>query len=287
MCRGESQALPRPCNKIVRVVAIGLHRMDGVTEHKAPDQTVQSVSRAIHILDLLADQESLGVTEISKSLGVHRSTAFRLLATLEAHNYVEQESHRGTYRLSFGVLRLSGQVGARVDIVKEAEVVCNEVVDELNETSNVAIHDEGAAVNICQAMGTRLVSVTRQYVGQRTPLHATSTGKILLAFSPRQNDMLPSGRLEAFTPHTITNLTVLAKHLEQVRSQGWAGADQEWELDTNAVAVPVRNATGAVIAALSVTAPSFRMTPEEFGPLAEVLQRHAEHLGARLGAVAP
>jgi DNA-binding IclR family transcriptional regulator len=259
-----------------------------VEEQRTQDGSVQSVDRALQILNLLADAESLGVSEISRILGVHRSTAFRLLATLEAHNYVVQEAHRGTYRLGFGVLRLSGQVAAHTDFIKEAKLVCDEIAGEVNETSNVAILDHGAAVNISQTTSTRLVSVTHQFVGQRNPLHATSTGKVLLANGPA--DLLRStlsGELESFTPHTITTATTLETHLEQVRARGWAAAIEEWELDTNAIAVPVHNPAGKVVAALSVTAPSFRMTPERFPVLVEMLRRHAQNLGTRAGSVAP
>ena len=251
----------------------------------APGGSVQSVDRAIQILEMLSDASSLGVSEISRRLGVHRSTAFRLLATLEARNLVEQEERRGEYQLGFGVLRLAGRITARMGIVKDAQQVCDELTAELNETSNVAILDSGAAVNVTQATGTRLVSVTRQYVGQRTPLHATSTGKILLAHAaPEVVRQALAQPLERCTDNTITSPAALEQHLELVRARGWAAAAEEWEYDTNAVAVPVLGQDGSVVAALSITAPSFRMPEASFPPLVEVLSRHARQLGARLGA---
>jgi len=246
---------------------------------------VQSVDRAIQILEMLSDAPSLGVSEISRRLGVHRSTAFRLLATLEARNLVEQEERRGEYQLGFGVLRLAGHVTARMDIVKDAQQVCDDLTAELNETSNVAILDNGAAVNVTQATGTRLVSVTRQYVGQRTPLHATSTGKVLLASAgPDVVRQALHQSLDRYTDNTITSPAALEEHLELVRERGWAAAAEEWEYDTNALAVPVPGRDGSVVAALSITAPSFRMPESSFPDLAEVLLRHARLLGARLGA---
>ncbi len=250
------------------------------------DQIVQSVDRALQILELLGGVRSAGVSEISRELGVHRSTAFRLLATLEARDLVEQETQRGTYRLGLGVLRLAGDVTARMDIVTEAQAVCEAVAAGLNETSNVAILDEGAAVNIAQATGTNAVAIVRQYVGRRTPLHATSTGKVLLAYAPPhvRDELLAAADLEACTPHTITRVDELAQHLAEVRHRGWASAVEEWEPDTNALAVPVRGAGGEVVAALSVTAPTFRMSPEGFPALADLLRDYAGQLGVRLGA---
>ncbi|MDQ1130863.1 IclR family transcriptional regulator [Microbacterium sp. SORGH_AS_0888] len=247
--------------------------------------SVQSVDRAIQILEMLSDASALGVSEISRRLGVHRSTAFRLLATLEARNLVEQEERRGTYQLGFGVLRLAGRITARMDIVKDAQLVCDELTAELNETSNVAILDNGAAVNVTQATGTRLVSVTRQYVGQRTPLHATSTGKVLLAHAaPEVVRQVLAQPLEQCTENTLTVPATLEEHLELVRRRGWAAAAEEWEYDTNALAVPVLGIDGSVVAALSITAPSFRMPETAFPDLVEVLLRHARQLSARLGA---
>lgn len=257
-----------------------------MTERSEQSGSVQSVDRALQILSLLADTDALGVSEISRKLGVHRSTAFRLLATLESHNFVEQEVKRGTYRLGFGVLRLSGRVEARTGLVHEGQVVCDAVRSDLNDTSNLAILDQDAAVNIVQATGTRLVSVTQQFIGQRTPLHATSTGKVLLAHAaPDALRAVLAGPLERFTARTITDPSALAAHLEEVRSQGWAAAVGEWEADANAVAVPVRDRTNAVVAALSVTAPSFRLVPEGFPEVVEALRGHSLHLSARLGAL--
>jgi DNA-binding IclR family transcriptional regulator len=244
--------------------------------------SVQSVDRALQILTLLTERESLGVSEVARHLGVHRSTAFRLLATLEAHDYVEQEGHRGTYRLGFSVLRLSTRVVARMDLAKAAQLVCDDLTEELNETSNVAILDDGAAVNITQSTSSHFVAVTQQYVGRRTPLHATSTGKVLLAFAG-SIDLADLGRLESFTPATITRRSELAKHLDDVRRQGFAVAVQEWEQEMSAVAVPVIAPGGAVIAALSVTAPSFRMPAEALPEHAEQLRPFARRLGQMVG----
>ncbi|MEG3614038.1 IclR family transcriptional regulator [Isoptericola haloaureus] len=249
------------------------------------DGAVQSVDRAAAILELLATAGELGVSEIARELGVHRSTAFRLLATLEAHDLVEQEERRGTYDLGVGLLRLAGRVTRRMDIATDARAVCDDVTTEVDETSNVAILDDDAAVNITQTTSSQLVGVARQYVGQRTPLHATSTGKMLLAHAG--DEVLATvldGPLEVCTDRTITDPAALREELATIRRRGWAAAVAEWEQDTNALAVPVHGTGGRVVAALSVTAPSFRMAPEAFEEIAAVLTRHAAGLSARLGA---
>ncbi|GAB2672776.1 IclR family transcriptional regulator [Gordonia jinhuaensis] len=266
------------------------------TDRAADAAIVQSVDRAARILELLTDHPELGVSDIARDLGVHRSTAFRLLATLESRNLVEQETHRGTYRLGLGVLRLAGTVAARIDLVGDAQVACDRVAQRLNETSNVAILDSGAAVNITQTLGAQMVAVTRQYVGRRTPLHCTSTGKVLLAHAT--DDVISqvlSAPLERFTHATLTDAESLGRELVRVRTNGWAAANEEWEPETNAVAVPVYGASpagrrsdgDAVVAALSITAPAFRLAPSAFVDAAAVLREVADELGGRLGHVVP
>ncbi|MDR6117993.1 DNA-binding IclR family transcriptional regulator [Aeromicrobium sp. SORGH_AS981] len=249
---------------------------------------VQSVDRAAAILELLADGGTVGVSELSRALDVHRSTAFRLLATLETRHLVEQVEHRGAYRLGLGVLRLAGAVSTRIDLTRDAQQACEAMARRLDETTNVAILDDVSAVNITQAMGTQMVAVTRQYVGQRTPLHATSTGKVLLAHAGDDllQQVLAAG-LEGYTDRTLTRPDDLVEELDRVRRRGWASADAEWEAGTCAVAVPVRGADGRVVAALSVTAPDFRMPASGFADLAADLADGAEELGLRWGTVRP
>lgn len=248
--------------------------------------TIQSVDRAVQILRLLSERPAMGVSEVARTLRVHRSTAFRLLATLEAQDLVEQEGPRGQYRLGLAVLGLAGAVSHRVDLVRDAQVTCDEMAAEFNETTNTAILDGRSAVNVTQTMSGQMIAVLRQYVGQRTPLHSTSTGKVLLAFAPttlRQSVL--ASPLERFTDSTIVDPAMLRAELEAVRERGWAGADCEWEGDATAVAVPVRGATGGVVAALSVTAPHFRMQASEFEGVAAILAVGAAGLSRRLGHV--
>lgn len=245
---------------------------------------VQSVERAVQILELLSEDASLSMSEISRRLDVHRSTVFRMLATLEAHDLVEQESARGSYRLGFGLLRLASSVTGQIDFTRDAQASCDSLAVRLNETVNAAILDEGFAVTITQAQGDQMVGLTRQYVGQRGPLHATSTGKMLLAHAGEDEfERLVDQGLESFTGMTMTDPEVLRAELETVRERGWSSAIAEWERGINALAVPVRGADGTVVAALSTTAPSFRLPESRFADLAEILSAEASSLEARLG----
>ena len=141
---------------------------------------VQSVDRALSILEVLARVGEAGVTEIAVELGVHKSTAFRLVATLEPHRLVEQTGDRGKYRLGVGVLRLAGATTARLDLVQEARPICRQLAADTGETVNIAVLSESSALYLDQVAGSSALQ-SHNWVGQHIPLHATSNGKVLLS----------------------------------------------------------------------------------------------------------
>ena len=244
---------------------------------------VRSVDRALAVLDILARRGEAGVTELAAELGVHKSTAFRLLAALEHRELVEQVGGRGKYRLGLGVLRLAAATTRRLDVTREGRPVCERLARELGETVNVAVLDSGAAINVMQEYGTASVT-TRDWLGRRTPLHATSSGKVLLAHAPpavREEALaLPLAR---FTAATVIDPAVLARELEEVLRRGWARTAGELEVGLNAVAAPVRDGTGRVVAALSVSGPAYRFDAEALDAAAAATARAADDISTALG----
>ncbi|HEY1819310.1 MAG TPA: IclR family transcriptional regulator [Trebonia sp.] len=249
--------------------------------HGAASQ-VQSVDRALTILDILARHGELGVTEIAASLGVHKSTAFRLVSALEQHRLVEQLSERGKYRLGFGIVRLASATTARMNLSQESRPFCRELATEFNETVNVAVLDTGAAVNIAQEQGQATVSV-QNWIGRRTPLHATSSGKVLLAWAAGPQVLEFPADLARYTPHTITSGAALRTELDRVRGLGWACTEEELEIGLNAVAAPIRGQGGTVLAAISISGPSYRLTAHSFPAIAARLRSCAAEISAQLG----
>ena len=146
---------------------------------------VQSVDRAIAVLELLASRGESGITEIAGELGVHKSTASRLVSVLEGRGLVEQLGQRGKYAIGFGVVRLAGAAIGRMDLAGLGQPCCQALADRIGETANIAVLDGNVVINIVQARGAAAVSA-QNWVGQRTPAHATSSGKVLLAYSPRR-----------------------------------------------------------------------------------------------------
>lgn len=250
--------------------------------NEQPGVQVQSVDRALAILDLLARRGEAGVTEIAAELDVHKSTAFRLVGALENRQLVEQVSDRGKYRLGFGIIRLAGATTATLDLPRAAQAVCERLAVELDETVNIAVLDTGAATNITQSYGSAAVT-TRNWIGQRTPLHATSSGKILLAWADEQvlEDALDT--LERYTPNTVTSRSKLLAELQLTRERGWASTNEELEVGLNAVAAPIRGADGSVVAAVSVSGPAYRLTVDSFPSITEKLRAGADEISARIG----
>jgi len=243
---------------------------------------VQSVDRAISVLELLAQGEA-GITEIAGELGVHKSTVSRLVSVLEARGLVEQLGERGKYAIGFGVVRLAGAATGRMDLTKLGQPVCQTLADLFGETVNIAVHDAGVAINITQARGSAAVSAVN-WIGQRTPLHATSSGKVLLAHLPvEERKRLVSLPLDAYTENTVVDPDRLLAELEIVATQGYAACFEELELGLHAVAVPVRGHRGEVVAAMSASGPSYRLSRQRVEEIVGSMAEAAGDLSAQLG----
>ncbi|MDP9849673.1 IclR family transcriptional regulator [Streptosporangium lutulentum] len=245
---------------------------------------VQSVDRAISILEILSQRREAGVSEIALEIAVHKSTAFRLLGALESRGLVEQAEDRGKYRLGFGIVRLAGGVAARMDLTQQGRPVFRRLAEEIGETVNLAVLRSHYAVNLDQVRGPAAVT-TQNWVGQLTPLHATSSGKILLAHldDRHRTRLLDAAGFETYTPNTITSLPVLEEQLKEARRKGYAVTVEEFEIGLNAVAAPVRSYEGEVVAAVSASGPAYRFSEERLHELAPVLIAGAEDISHRLG----
>ncbi|WP_220183051.1 IclR family transcriptional regulator [Sphaerisporangium album] len=245
---------------------------------------VQSVDRAISVLEILSQRGEAGVSEIAAEIGVHKSTAFRLLGALEARSLVEQAEDRGKYRLSFGVIRLAGGVSARLDLTQQGRPVCRRLAEEVGETVNIAVVRSHYAVNLDQVRGSSAVTA-HNWVGQLTPLHATSSGKVLLAHldDGHRDRLLAAAGLPRFTPATLTTAAELLPQLDEARARGYAVTVEEYEIGLNAMAAPVRAYDGEVVAAVSASGPAYRFTEARMHELVPVLIAGAADISHRLG----
>jgi DNA-binding IclR family transcriptional regulator len=245
---------------------------------------VQSVDRALAVLEILARDGHAGVSEIAEEMHIHKSTASRLLGSLVSREMVYQNSERGKYQLGFGILRLASSIPGRLSLVREARPVLESLAEQYKETVNLAVLRSNYAVNVDQAMGPSTLA-TYDWVGSLTPLHATSSGKVLLAaLSADERDrILKETGLPARTPRTITNKAKLENQLLTVSREGYGVAREEFEIGLNSMAVPVYNHVGAVIGAVSISGPAFRFDPETTPGLVGALKQAGLQISANMG----
>jgi IclR family acetate operon transcriptional repressor len=246
---------------------------------------LQSVRRAISALEEVSDAGSIGVSELGRRLGVHKATASRLVATLSERGLLERDPLTDRFRLGFGLIRLAGAAMAGLDIVRVAHPILEELAERTEETVNLGVLAGDAVVYVDQVTGTRSI-VAVSWVGRRTPLHCTSNGKVLLAFAePAARDQLLEAPLVAMTSRTITDPDVLQRQLQDVVRRGYAQTVEELEEGLNAVAAPVRQTGGEVIAALSVSGPVFRMRQMDLPRVARSVMDAADAISRRMGFV--
>ena len=252
---------------------------------RSPASYIKSVERAIALLKAFdIDKPELGVTELSRVLGLHKSTVSRILATLERGGLVEQNPETGKYRLGVALIGLGALVVAHADVREIARPLLRRLAEETQETVNLAVLDGDEVINIEQMLPDKRQVKNIGWVGRRTPLHCVSTGKVLLAYLPEEEiERILAKGLSRRTDKTITDPGRLRKELVKIRQQGYATGLEELEEGLNAVAAPVRNHDGKVIAAVSVSGPSYRVSLENIPKLAKLTIRTAEEISRRLG----
>jgi IclR family transcriptional regulator, acetate operon repressor len=246
---------------------------------------LRSVTRAVRALEAIAESGDMGVSELGRKLDVHKATASRLLATLAERGLVERDPFSERYRLGFGLIRLAGAAMTSLDLVRSGRPILEELAERTRETVNIGVVSSDGVVYVDQVAGSRAI-VSVNWVGQRTPLHCTSNGKVLLAFMDEpERERILARPLEKKTPRTIVDPGQLRQELEGIRRRGFAQTVEELEEGLNAVAAPVRQADGRVTAALSVSGPAFRMRGVDLPRVALLTSDAANAVSRRLGHV--
>jgi DNA-binding IclR family transcriptional regulator len=247
---------------------------------------VGSLLNGLIVLDMFdRDRTTVSVAEIAQRLGLHRSNASRLAATLAAAKYLRPAGEPGQYRLAGKLVALGQLALEQTDVLDAAAEPLADLVDSLGETGHLGILDGTTSLTVSVVDGWRTVRM-HSYVGKRAPAHCSSMGKMLLAALPdTEIDTLYAGaKLERRTERTITSVVALKDHLAAIRDAGYAVDIEELEPDLCCVAAPVFDPLGHMVASISVSGPSSRITLGTAPDLAaEVLRagrRASENLGA-------
>ena len=243
-----------------------------VKKNKEQD-IVKAVDHAFDVLEAFnGKSDELGVTELSKALGLSKNNVFRLLATFELRGYIEQNKKTENYRLGLKVFELGQIYKHQSGLLRQARPILKEMVAECDESAYIAIMRDGHVVYLDMIDTTKSIKVISR-VGLRVPGYCTAIGKAQLAFeSEDEIERLYEGKtLERFTKNTITDLGKLRAELQQITVDGEAIDTGEYEEEIKCVGVPIRDYTRRVVAGICISGPSFRMAKErmkkELSPL--------------------
>jgi len=245
---------------------------------------LSSVANSLRLLTSFSgEQNELGITTLATRLGLAKSTVHRLAATLTGAGFLEQNADTGKYRLGLALFELGALVRRRMDVANEARPQLRELLEKTGETVQLGIVDQASVLYVYEMESRRAIRMAAA-VGARAPLHCTAVGKVLLAFqSPDYVKELADRGLTRYTDHTITKREDLLALLKDVRARDCAIDDEESEIGLRAIAAPVRNQRGAVIAALGVAAPVQRMTKKVMQNSIPVVVATANAVSQRLG----
>ncbi|MCG0278168.1 MAG: IclR family transcriptional regulator [Thermanaeromonas sp.] len=251
---------------------------------KNPSQ-IRSVAKALKIIDVLAEARGeLALHEIAEKLGLAKSTAHGLLATLKSFGYVEQSPFTGKYKLGVRLFEIGNIVAHSWDVRAVAAPYIQKLVDELGETVHLVVLDKGEVLYIDKRESHQSIRIVSQ-VGMRLPAHCTGVGKVLLAHLPPSEvkRIITQKGLPRFTKNTITAPRALEAELAKVRAQGYAIDNEEIMDSLRCVAAPIRDHTGKVCAAISVSGPVARLEGERLKLAIDLVTETAANISTGLG----
>ena len=264
---------------------IDVARPRGESERNGPATGVESVRRALRILRCFTvEVPEWGVSDLTRQLGMHKSTVYRSLATMESEGFVHHSAD-GRYALGWRLFELGGALRGWPSIRKVVLRRLEELVAATSETAHLAVFDEGSVLYVEKVESSRPLRMPSA-VGKRVPAHCTALGKVFLA-GLAQHELLPLiyRPLAAITPRTIVDSDDLRKAVESVRERGYAVDDEEIEEGLMCVAAPIVDDQDGVAAAISIAGPTSRLGPR-LEQHVDSVRATARALSLELGAAA-
>lgn len=247
---------------------------------------LSTLDKGLHILEVLAGDEvarGLTLTELSRLLGMHRTTLFRFLTTLTARGYIDRDPVTDRYTLGVRSLMLASSFLDNLEIRQVARPILVSLCDKTQELVHLTVLDHSEVVTIERVEGKQPVSLHTE-VGVRRPAYCTAAGKAIMAFlSPPEVEEILGRGLPAITPNTITSPDIMRQQLMDVHRDGFAIDDGERVLEVRCTAAPVFNHEGLVLGAVSLAAPSSRMTMAQLAEVGTEVAAAAADISRRLG----
>ncbi len=247
--------------------------------------TLQSLDRALGVLTGLAQHGRSSLTDISLRLGVPTATAYRILTTLQKHGFAEFDEARQEWMVGVEAFRTGSAFLRRTTLVEASQPIMRRLMEETGETANLAVAQGSDVVFIGQVETQNPIRAFFQ-PGTRTPMHASGTGKALLAHMDRTRaEALVRARgLTQHTPNTLTSAEALFADLDRTRARGWSFDDQERYEGMSCIGAPIFDLSGAAFAGISVSGPTTRFTPRKVEQIGPLVRRAGEDIAAALGA---
>jgi DNA-binding IclR family transcriptional regulator len=257
------------------------------------DYAIQTVSNALRMLEVFQSETEIGVSDLARRLGLHKNNAFRLLATLELAGYIQQSPETELYRLGPACLELGRAYAHHHTLMREAHAILEGLADSVRETAHLGILQGDEVVHLDGVLPDQLV-LTGSRVGQRLPSHCTALGKALLsgelghsARAGHEGDGLPltDRELLSYTEATIVDGAKLLEQLRVAQLEGYAVDLEECAPGLRCVAAPIRDANARVVAAISLSGPSVRLSEDRLhGEIARSVKEAATRLSQELGS---
>ena len=246
---------------------------------------IQSLDRGLRlVLEVGAAGRPVSLGELTESLGIDRSSVYRLANTLTLRGFFSQSPETKAYTLGPAIWQLASQMRQSNPLLQVAREHMAALVEQTGETSHLAVREEDRVVFLDYALTSHVVGVSVGS-GRAEPLHCTALGKALIVdFDLGQlRELLGPGRLRAYTPKTIGSIRELADECQNVRQRGFAVDDLEFQDGVRCVAAPIRDFDGPVVAAIGISAPSSRLTKRQLNEVGSQVKAAADTVSAKLG----
>ncbi len=280
--QGESHSMPKTATR-TRDAAKGSARKTA-----AQGGQVQSLGRALSILERLADADGMTLTDLAQSVGLAPSTTHRLLTTLQQRRFADFDEEYGVWVIGVGAFNVGNAFLRNRRIVTLGRPVMRRLMEDVGETVNLAVEDQSELVYVTQFESHAPMRAFFR-PGRRAPMHASAVGKAMLAGmdDAKVTDYLHRKGMPRFTDKTIVDPAALRAELQQVRERGWAVDDEEHTVGMRCVASTIHNEHGEVIAGVSVSGPSVRVTETRLGELGARVVQAANEITEQIGGVVP